>query len=180
MSSQPPPPPPPPPPPGPPPGPQPGSPYGPAQLEPIGPWPRFGARIIDNLVLLVPNFILAALLTDEPTGFGGGIGAGEDVLYLLLSTALTYAYAVWLESSRGQTVGKMALGIKVIGPDGRLPTPEAALRRNAWLLFAIVPVLGGLLSFVAAIAIGVTIANDPFKRGTHDNFAGGTAVVRAR
>ena len=26
----------------------------------------------------------------------------------------------------------------------------------------------------------VTIANDPFKRGTHDNFAGGSAVVRAR
>ena len=87
---------------------------------------------------------------------------------------------MWLESSRGQTVGKMALGFKVVGPDGRVPAPEVALRRNAWLLLGLIPILGGLLSFVAAVAIGVTIANDPFKRGTHDNFAGGSAVVRSR
>lgn len=179
MSAQPPPPPPPPPPPGPPPGSEPGPPYGGAQLEPIGPWPRFGARIIDNLVLFVPDLLLLVLLTDEGAGFGG-LGSGENVLYLLLSTFLAYAYSVWLESSRGQTVGKMALGIKVIGPDGRVPTQDVALRRNAWLLFRLVPILGQLLSFVAAVAIGVTIANDSFKRGVHDNFAGGSAVVRAR
>ncbi|HEX4976337.1 MAG TPA: RDD family protein [Nocardioides sp.] len=145
----------------------------------MGPWPRLGARIIDGLVLLIPNLIIGAALTD---GSGGpaGIGGGDDFAYLLVTTLLGYAYAVWLEASRGQTVGKMAVGIKVIGPDGRLPSNDVALRRNGWLLFGLVPIVGGVLSFVAAVAIGVTISNDPFKRGTHDNFAGGSAVVRAR
>lgn len=150
------------------------------QLVPVGPWPRFAARIIDGLVLLIPNAILAAVLTDDTATTFGGVGTGEDFAYLLATTALGFAYAVWLEASRGQTLGKMALGYKVVGPDGRVPTNDVALRRNAWMLLGIVPIVGGVLSFVAAVAIGVTIANDPFKRGTHDNFAGGSAVVRAR
>ena len=172
MSDLPPPPPPPPPPPT-----DPGSSAG--QLVPVGPWPRFGARIIDGLVLFIPNAILAAILTDDTTTSFGGVGS-EDFVYLLVTTMLGFAYAVWLEASRGQTVGKMALGFKVVGPDGRLPSNDVALRRNAWLLLGLIPLLGPLLSFVAAIAIGVTISNDPFKRGTHDNFAGGSAVVRSR
>ena len=172
---------PPPPPPPPPSEPPPGAPAPQTgQLVPVGPWPRFGARILDGLVLFVPNMILAVLLTDESSTTFGGVGNDENLLYVLISTLLGYAYAVWLEASRGQTVGKMALGIKVIGPDGRVPTQAVALRRNGWLLFGIIPIIGGVLSFVAALAIGITIANDPFKRGTHDNFAGGSAVVRAR
>jgi len=172
------PPPPPPPPPGPPPH-QPGlDPAG--QLVPVGPWPRLGARIIDGLVLFIPNLVLAAVLTDGGgTGFAGVAGE-DDIVYLLITTLLGFGYAVWLEASRGQTVGKMAVGIKVIGPDGRVPATDVAAKRNVWLLFSLVPILGGLLSFIAAVAIGVTINNDPFKRGTHDNFAGGSAVVRAR
>jgi uncharacterized RDD family membrane protein YckC len=169
--------PPPPPPPPPPSGPPAGAPTG--QLVPVGPWPRLGARIIDGLVLFIPNAILAAVLTDDTTGSFGGVGS-ENLLYLLVTTLLGFAYAVWLEASRGQTVGKMALGFKVVGPDGRVPAPDVALRRNAWLLLGLIPVLGGVLSFVAAVAIGITISKDPFKRGTHDNFAGGSAVVRSR
>jgi uncharacterized RDD family membrane protein YckC len=179
MSDLPPPPPPPPsePPPE-PPWPSPGSPAG--QLVPVGPWPRFGARIIDGLVLFIPNAIFAAVLTDESASSFGGVGTGENFVYVLVSTLLGFAYAVWLEASRGQTLGKMALGYKVVGPDGQIPSNDVAMRRNAWLLLGLVPIVGGVLSFVAAVAIGVTIANDPFKRGTHDNFAGGSAVVRSR
>lgn len=179
MSDLPPPPPPPPPPSEPPPGSVPGSSAG-GQLTPVGPWPRFGARIIDGLVLFIPNAIIAAVLTDDTATSFGGVGTGENFAYLLVSTLLGFGYAAWLEASRGQTVGKMALGYKVIGPDGRVPSTDVAMRRNAWLLLGLVPIVGGVLSFVAAVAIGVTIANDPFKRGTHDNFAGGSAVVRAR
>jgi uncharacterized RDD family membrane protein YckC len=138
------------------------------------------ARFVDNLVLLVPNVLLAAVFADDASSAGIGVAVGGSVVYLVATTLVAYGYAVWLEASRGQTVGKMVVGIKAIGPDGRVPTTDAAARRNAWLLLNIVPVLGGLLSFIAAVAIGVTISNDPFKRGTHDNFAGGTAVVRAR
>jgi len=167
--------PPPPPPPPPPSAPGPGA----GQLVPVGPWPRLGARIIDGLVLFIPNLLLAAVLADGSTGVGV-FAAGDSIAYLIATTLLGYGYAVWLEASRGQTVGKMAVGIKAIGADGAVPSTEAAAKRNAWLLLSIVPVLGGVISFIAAVAIGVTISNDPFKRGTHDNLAGGTAVVRAR
>lgn len=169
----------PPPPPPPPPSPGPAAPQA-GQLVPVGPWPRLGARIVDGLVLLIPNLLIGAVVSDGSGGGPAGIGGDGDIAYLILTTLLGFAYAVWLEASRGQTVGKMAVGIKVIGPDGRVPATDVALRRNAWLLFGLVPIIGGILSFVAAVAIGVTIANDPFKRGTHDNFAGGSAVVRAR
>lgn len=148
-------------------------------LVPVGPWPRFAARLIDGLVLLVPNALLAAVLTDDSSTTFSAVGS-EDYVYLLASTVLGFAYAVWLEASRGQTVGKMALGLKAIGPDGRVPANDVAMKRNAWLLLGLIPFVGPLLSFVAAVAIGITMVNDPFKRGTHDNFAGGSAVVRSR
>ena len=88
-------------------------------------------------------------------GFGGRLaGRGSAGVVGALSR---FAYFVYLESSRGQTVGKMALNFKVIGPDGGLPSLEVAMRRNAWLLLSIVPFLGGLVQFVLAIVIGVTI-----------------------
>jgi uncharacterized RDD family membrane protein YckC len=74
----------------------------------------------------------------------------------------------------------MALGYKVVGPDGAHPTPEVSAKRNAWMLLSVVPLLGGLAQLVIVIVIAVTINSDPFKRGWHDNFAGGTAVVRAK
>ncbi len=128
-------------------------------------------------MLLIPQFIIGAII-----GGGGsplGVTSGfRSWLAGVVGAALTFGYYVYLESTRGQTVGKMALSFKVIGPDGNLPSSEVAMRRNAWLLLSIVPFLGGLAQFVIAIVIGVTINSDPFKRGWHDNFAGGTAVVR--
>jgi uncharacterized RDD family membrane protein YckC len=91
-----------------------------------------------------------------------------------------------MESSRGQSLGKMALKLHTRGPDGGNPTLEQAVRRNIWAgaaVLAIVPVvgglIGGLLELVAVIVIAVTINGDPVARqGWHDKFAGGTRVVK--
>ena len=73
----------------------------------------------------------------------------------------------------------MALGLKVVGPTGALPTTEESLKRNAWNVLNIVPIVGGLIVFVIDIIIGVNISGDPYGRGLHDNFAGGTMVTKA-
>jgi uncharacterized RDD family membrane protein YckC len=170
----------PPPPPPPPPGSQPPQPggygqgYGPQQQK-AGPWIRFLGRFIDGLVLLIPSAIIAAIVGGGVTDFGTD---GSAVLAGILTTLLGMAYFVWLESTRGQTVGKMVLSLRVHGPGGALPSTEEAFKRNAWYLLGIVPVIGGLASFVIAIAIAVTISNDAAGRGLHDNFAGGTLVTK--
>ena len=145
----------------------------------MGPWPRFGARFIDGLVLFIPTIIIAGIV-GAGTSPMGSAADGAGILAGVITTLITLGYYVWLESSRGQTVGKMALGYRVVGPDGALPTTEQAFRRNAWVLLPVIPILGSLAQFVVAIVIGVTISSDAFNRGWHDNFAGGTAVVRSR
>ena len=79
-----------------------------------------------------------------------------------------------MESSRGQTVGKIVMKLKVFGPDGASnPTMEQAVRRNIWVatgLISIVPVvgyfLGGLASLAAVILILVGINGDPSSAST--------------
>jgi uncharacterized RDD family membrane protein YckC len=45
------------------------------------------------------------------------------------------------------------------------------------MLLNLIPWVGGLLWFVAAIAIAFTISSSPTKQGWHDNAAGGTQVI---
>ncbi len=152
--------------------PYPTSPGGPAPVAGAQPGdllPRFLARLIDGLVLLVVNIILIVALPNLVAGVVGGI------VYL--------GYYAYMESSRGRTIGKQALGMRVLGASGGNPTMEEALRRNAWAALGIVsaiPVLGWLFSLaelVAVIAIAVTISQDPAKRGWHDKFAN-TSVLK--
>ncbi len=93
-------------------------------------WPRFGAKLIDWLVLVIPVFFISAVVGGNGSGALNATG-GREVVAGIISTLVTYGYFVWMETARGQTVGKMALNFKVIGPDGGLPSQDVALRRNA-------------------------------------------------
>lgn len=152
---------------------------------------RFLARLIDFVLLAVVNAILVSALlvgtlmgaSAGVGGFGGGMSFGAGAVYALVTTAITLGYFAYLESSRGQTVGKMLMKLKTTGPDGQNPTLEQAVRRNAFTaigLLGIIPVLGllsGPLQLVAAILIAVGINNDTVNRQAwHDHFAGETRV----
>jgi uncharacterized RDD family membrane protein YckC len=143
---------------------------------------RIGARLIDAVILMIVQFaiivpiIIGAMFSDV-SGFGFGWSIGTLVMQILVAV-LYIGYFAFLESSRGQTVGKMLLKLKTVGPDGGNPTMEQAIKRNAWLALSIVPIIGGLLQLAAIIYIMVTINSDPANRGWHDQFAGGTSVIR--
>jgi uncharacterized RDD family membrane protein YckC len=140
-----------------------------AGAQPAGLGVRFGARIIDGVLVAIVQIIIALLTNSIVGGVIGGI------IYL--------AYYVYMESSRGSTLGKQWLGMRVHGAAGGNPSMEESLRRNAWAALGIItsiPVLGFLIALVelaAVIAIAVTINSDPFKRGWHDKF-GNTSVTR--
>jgi uncharacterized RDD family membrane protein YckC len=150
---------------------------------------RFLARLIDGLIVGVAYGILSAIL--RPIFLQGFVySTGEWFLYWIVLTLIwvpvTLGYFAFMDSSRGQTFGKMALNLRVYGPDGGNPTIEQSIRRNiiyAFQLLAIIPILGSLVGGVAAligvIMIAVGINNDTVRRQAwHDRFAGGTYVMK--
>lgn len=150
---------------------------------------RLGARVIDSILLFIVNAIISAVLI---FGFifsevsGGGAGAFMDFGFSvgsfvssLVFLAINLGYFVFLETTRGATVGKMLLGLEVRNSTGAYPTMEQSLKRNAFYALSIIPFLGGLLQLAAVIYIAVTISQNANNRGWHDEFAD-TAVVRTR
>jgi uncharacterized RDD family membrane protein YckC len=63
-------------------------------------WPRFGALIVDSLILAIPVYVLGYL----PTSLG-----------YALSVGLSATYFTWFEGGEtGQTPGKRLFGIRVV------------------------------------------------------------------
>ena len=153
---------------------------------------RFLARLIDGILLAVVNVVIVsmivvgALMGETASGFSAASTAVAGVVAALVSTAIYLGYFAYLESSRGQTVGKMVMKLQTVGPQGGHPSLEQALRRNIFMAFGlagIIPVIGGIIGGLAQLAavimIAVGINNDPVRRQAwHDRFAGGTAVVK--
>jgi uncharacterized RDD family membrane protein YckC len=122
---------------------------------------RIGARLVDFVLVAIPAAILLGLLGIIDTAWGS-----------VVASLLYFGYFVWLESSQGATLGKKLLSLRVVGMDGALPSLEVAAKRNVWMLFGLIPVIGPLLSLIAVIVIIVTISSSPDNRGYHDTFAG--------
>ncbi len=125
---------------------------------------RFGARLIDAFVVGIPLGIIFA---------GNGVNTFES----LVTSAVGFAYLVWFEANRsGQTIGKQLLNLRVVAEGGGAETMDQAVRRNAWVLVGIVPIVGGLLSLLAVIWIVIGINSDPGNVGPHDKMAGARVV----
>lgn len=138
--------------------------------------PRFGARLLDALIVFIPASLVLGL---AGIGMGDGVGglALDGWLFNAITSLLWFGYYVYFESTRGATLGKKLLNLRVVSADGSSPSTEAAAKRNIWMLFGIVPIVGGLAQFVALVVIAVTINSGPHNRGKHDEFAG-TGVLR--
>lgn len=90
---------------------------------------RIAAGILDLVVLSVLSFLLASM-------FGGATAGGGEVGFqltggpALLLFALGFGYYIVLEGLVGQTLGKMALGIRVVSQDGSRAGWGAVVVRN--------------------------------------------------
>jgi uncharacterized RDD family membrane protein YckC len=80
---------------------------------------------------------------------------------------LGLAYATYFTAATGQTLGKQALGLRVVGPGGRPPGAWRALGRAVL----------GLVGLVAGFAGFIPLLWDPARRGLHDRLLD-TRVVR--
>ena len=99
-------------------------------------------------------------------------GTNEVVLIGIITGVVATFYYVGFWGSRGQTPGKMALGIEVVTPVcGGLIGPGRALIRYLFLAASIALVVPLVLNFF-------TVKFDKRRRGVHD-FLSGTCVSRA-
>lgn len=128
----------------------------PAAMEAVvyaGFWIRGAALAVDTIIATILQFAITAL---EPTG--------------ILAIVVGVSYPVLFIGLRGQTPGKMALGIKVVKPGRQAPGMGTAILRE---------VLGKFLSGIA-LGLGYAWAGwDPCKQGWHDKIAG-TYVIRTQ
>ena len=130
-----------------------------APMEYAGFWIRFAAWIIDTVIVWLGIGVLSAL-----SRFGAFYTASLPVLLL------GPLYFVLLTGLRGQTLGKMAVGVRVAGRDGQAPgLGYAALRE----------IVGKFVSGFVFLLGFFWIGWDGRKQGWHDKIAG-TFVVRVR
>jgi len=134
-------------------------------LEPAGFWRRLGALLIDVIALFALSSILASFQWPGFVSFWDAGNVFSNPVWLSIPLNAAYFIGFWMW--RGQTPGKMALGIKVIRSDGSDVKLEAALLRY----------LGYIVS-AAIFCIGfLWIAFDSRKQGLHDKVAD-TCVVK--
>ena len=134
---------------------------------------RFLARLIDyiivGIVVGIVNGILQAATSYWTAIFISGV----------VGAVLFTGYFAFMESSRGQTIGKQIMKLKTFGPDGvSNPTMNDAVKRNIYNAFQIVPCIGGLAQLASVILIAVNINSDPQRQHWFDKFAGGTRVIK--
>jgi uncharacterized RDD family membrane protein YckC len=128
---------------------------------------RIVAGIIDAVVLGVLFFVLAAFLGDSDSG-DGGFSVSLSGLPFILYIALSFSYYFLLENSRGQTLGKMAMKIKVVSIEGPLTPGKVAVR-------TILRVIDGFFFYAVAVVV-IAVSKNQQRIG---DMAAGTTVVRS-
>jgi uncharacterized RDD family membrane protein YckC len=151
-------------------------------------WKRVAAYILDFIILLVPGTIIQKMMGSDaaqetmkqtmaasPGDFHVFLGAYHQYYVtmwpaVLIITLITWAYFAVCESSAWQgTVGKLALGIRVVDEQGR----RISFLRATGRFFA--KYLSTLIIFIGFLMVAWTRR----KQGLHDIIAG-TLVLNGR
>jgi uncharacterized RDD family membrane protein YckC len=153
---------------------------GATQFEYGGFWIRVLASILDSMILLVANYILQLLVWRQllPRSEIQPSVAPAEILRAmwgaagiaaLVNMAINCCYEAFFVAKLGATPGKMALGLKVVRPDGG----PVDLGRAFGRYFA---------KFLSAMILGIgyiIVAFDSEKRGLHDMICGTRVVKRS-
>lgn len=138
---------------------------------------RFLAFLIDVTVLFVMLFAVSTVVSMGVSASTAASGSDDvNVVVAVLATVATFAlllfwFPAWEIATKGRSLGKMALGLRVVTVDG------APIRIRHALIRGLVGVVEILLAF-GCIAAAVALLSKRFRRlGDH---LAGTVVVRER
>ena len=132
--------------------------YGQGQLQYIGVGPRFLAILIDSIIIGAIAGVLGAIFRDAPAIYGGFTGI------------LALAYFIILEATQGATLGKMAVGLRVVKTDGSPISWSESVIRN------LLRIIDGLFFYLVG---AIFVWTSPRKQRLGDR-AGNTVVIRRR
>lgn len=145
---------------------------------------RLGARIIDIVIIGVVFIILIIVGVASAVGLADGdstiteedtAAVGTIVAFTLLAVAISILYEVTMIATKGQTLGKMAVRIRVVRADNGL-VPGWGKSIGRWIIPAalnFIPFVGWLL----ALLVYVSLLWDKVRQGWHDK-AAGTLVIK--
>lgn len=155
-----------------------------------GAWKRLLALIIDSLLVQVVIggillFVIcgqdlldwydALKIANSPEEANELFPSGKVAIWGLIMLVVWLAYRVLMESKKGATLGKMAIGARVMSADGQNLTPVESLKRNGWYIIGtilgLIPSVGSYLALALYIVVGVTIGRSPEKQSFTDKFA---------
>lgn len=151
-------------------------------------WKRLLAILLDFVILVVPLFIIffvfigvsvnRTIEVDPITGEitrGGGLVSGGSIAFSVVTVVVASVYYALLNgSARGQTVGKMALGIRVVDADGRGPIGIG--RGFVRSVIAVLPAQVPFVGVVWALIDNLWPLWDPRRQALHDKAANSLVV----
>ncbi|MGW0073177.1 RDD family protein, partial [Streptosporangium sandarakinum] len=161
-------------------------------------WQRLVARIIDGLILAIPTFVVTLVLTgilvtapsfNMETG-EYSVGSGTFLatfLTGLVGGLIYFVYEFLMLKAKGQTVGKMAMGIKVVPVGGApqaegLPSNKAMSRAGVlWgpSILRGIPFVGFIIGIFSLVNVLWQLWDKPLHQCLHDK-AAATTVVKTR
>jgi uncharacterized RDD family membrane protein YckC len=116
---------------------------------------RFGAALIDGMVALA--FSIAVMLPLYGTGYFRMMGTSKLSVApgLALYVLLFYALEGWFLYQRSQSIGKIALGLRIVRTDGSLATIGRTLgiRLVGFGALGFIPLVGPFIGFIDALFI---------------------------
>lgn len=145
---------------------------------------RFTGAFVDGLTFLPVAFgvlfVTMQMASTNPSLFTeGGIGTN-----LVIGAITAVLYTVWFVlvhgytlANRGQTLGKMAAGTKIVNADTGELVPLGTIVVRRWLsiqLIALIPVVGGIIGL-----INILLIFRESRQCLHDNFAN-TKVIQVK
>ena len=132
--------------------------YGQPQLEYVSVGPRFLAILIDSLIIGAVTGFLSFPFRYAPGAWGGSVGLMSILYYIVM------------DATQGATLGKMALGLRVVKVDGSPISWQESLIRN------VLRIVDGLFFYLVG---AILVWNSPLRQRLGDR-AAGTVVVRRR
>ena len=143
-----------------------------AHMDYAGFWIRFGASIIDSVIMTVVNLIITvafslpgigSMNSDDPSQ----MFMSSYTIGTLLNVIIYFGYEIFFTGKWGATIGKMACGLKVVTPEGE----KISYARSFGRYFA--KIVSALIFYIGYIMAGF----DDEKRALHDRMCS-TRVIR--